>query len=107
MFGVGVRRMVMVVAIPMAVIPMAVGDRNSVRLAGACALSFAQCAALRQTFHVVVMAFLGTPDILFKAEHLGSVFAEGAIHRGIASQHLLHPLHKRVDHLGMVTQIAS
>ena len=52
------------------------GNRYAVGLAIPCALQFAECAALRESFHVVVVAFLRKPDVLFEAQHLSSVLAK-------------------------------
>ena len=56
---------------------------------------------------MVVVAVLGCAHLRFKAEHLGPVFAQRAIHVGIAAQHLLHPLHKGVEHEGVIRQIGG
>ena len=52
------------------------GNRDAVGLAGTRALQFAERAAFRESFHVVVVAFLRTPNVLFEAQHLGAVLAE-------------------------------
>ena len=74
------------------------GDGNTIRLAGPCAFPFAERAALRQPLHVVVVAFLCSAYVLLEAQDLGPVFAEGAIHGGVAAEHLLHPLLEGVHH---------
>ena len=57
------------------VMVMFMGDRITIRLAGPCALPYAERAALRKSFHVVVVTFLRAAHVLFKAQHLGPVFA--------------------------------
>ena len=74
------------------------GNRDAVGLAGTRALQFAELAAFRKAFHVVVMAFLGTSNVLFEAQHLGAVLAERAVHGGVPPQHLLDPFLEGVHH---------
>ena len=64
---------VMVVMV-MAVVMLTGG--HTIGLTGTRALAFAQCAALLQPLHVVVMAFLDPTDVLFEAQHLGSILAK-------------------------------
>ena len=104
----GVRRMVMAVVIPVAVVVdvvMAVAwrDRNAIWLAGARAFAVTQGAALCEPLHVMVMTFLSPPDVLFKAEHLGAVLAERAVHGRIASKNLVHPFAERIHHERVVS----
>ena len=74
MVGVGIRRVgVMPVPVNMRVL---MEGGNSFRLAGACAFEFTEGAAFRQTFHMVMMAFLNASDVLLETQHLGSVFAQ-------------------------------
>ena len=56
--------------------PVVMGNRDAVGLAGTRALQFAERAAFRKSLHVVVVAFLGTSHVLFEAQHLGAVLAE-------------------------------
>ena len=98
--------MVMAVVLAMAVI-LAVAvvwrDRNAIRLAGAGAFALTQGAALCEPLHVMVMTFLSPSDVLLKAEHLGAVFAERAVHGRIASENLVHPLAEGVHHKRVVS----
>jgi hypothetical protein len=101
MFSVGIGgvvmlviRLAMLMAVSMAMSPR----RDSIRLASACAFEFAERAALSQSLDVMVVTFLGPSYILFKAQHLSSVLAEGAIHCGVSTEHLLHPLSECVHH---------
>lgn len=55
----------------------------------------------------MVVTLLGASHIVFKAQHLGSVLAEGAIHGGVSSQHFVHPLPERIHHQGMLAEIAG
>ena len=80
---------------------------HAVGLAGASALQFTEGAAFGQAFHVVMMAFLHASDVLFEPEHLGSVLAQGTVHRGIASQHVLNPFAEGVHHQRMVSQVSG
>ena len=101
MLSVGVRGMVMLVIrfnMGMAVFMAMSPRRDSIGLAGPCAFQLAERAAFSQSLQVVVVTLLGPSHILFKAQHLGSVLAEGAIHGGVSSQHLLHPLSECVHH---------
>ena len=70
----GVDRVVMgvVVAVPMA----AMGQRNTIGLAGPGAFVFAELAGLIEPLHVVVMAVLRRANLRFKAQHLLAVFAQ-------------------------------
>ena len=45
-------------------------NRDAVGLAGTRALQFAERAAFRKAFHVVVMAFLGTSNVLLSLIHI-------------------------------------
>ena len=92
--------MAMAVVIPMAV---AWRDRNAIRLAGAGAFALTQGAALCEPLHVMVMTFLSPPDVLLKAEHLGAVLAERAVHGRIASKNLVHPFAERIHHEWVVS----
>ena len=83
------------------------GDGNTIRLAGPRAFPLAERAALRQPLHVVMVAFLGSANVLLEAQHLGPVFAEGAIHGGVAAQHLLHPFLEGVHHQRVLPEIAG
>ena len=81
MVGVGVRGVVMVMAViwPMAVVRRVVvvmGNRDAVGLAGPGALQFAERAAFRESLHMVVVAFLRSSNVLLEAQHLGAVLAE-------------------------------
>ena len=49
---------------------------NPLRLTGARTFEFAEGAAFRQTFHVVVMTFLNATDVLLETKDLGSVLAQ-------------------------------
>ena len=96
MLSVGVGGMVMPVLVP---VIMAVSlKRDTIGLAGPSAFPLAERAAFSQSLHVMVVTLLGPSHILFKAQHLGSVLAEGAIHCGISTEHLIHPLSERVHH---------
>ena len=83
------------------------GDGNTIRLAGPRAFPLAERAALRQPLHVVMVAFLSSANVLLEAQHLGPVFAEGAIHGGVAPEHLLHPLLEGVHHQRVLPEIAG
>ena len=72
--------------------------RNTVRLADPRAFPLAECAAFSESLHVMVVALLGSSNILFKAQNLGSVFAERAIHCRVSSEHFVHPLSECVHH---------
>ena len=80
----------------MAVVPER--DRDAIGLTSPGALVLAQGAGLNQALHVVVMALLGGAHLGFKAEHLGAVFAKGAVHLRLTAHHLLHPLQESADH---------
>ena len=56
---------------------------------------------------MVVMALLRQSHLVFKTEHLGAVLAERAVHRRFSTDHFLHPLHKGVEHQGVIPQILS
>ena len=95
--GMGIRGVMVVMAVlrPVAVV---MGNRDAVGLASPCAFPFAERAAFRDSFHVVVVAFLRASNVLFEAQHLGSVLAERAVHGSVASQHFLDPLFEGVHH---------
>ena len=94
-----------VIVLPVVVGPVIVVALDRIGLTHAGAFPFTERAALRQTLHMVMVAFLGPAHILFKAEHLGPVFTERTIHCGVAAQHLLHPFAERVDHFWVITQV--
>ena len=96
MLSVGVGGMVM--PVPVLVLMAVSLKRDTIGLASPRAFPLAERAALGQSFHVMVVTLLGPSHILFKAQHLGSVLAEGAIHCGISTEHLVHPLSERVHH---------
>ena len=98
MLSVGVRGMVMPVPLLVPVIMAVILKRDTIGLAGPRAFQLAERAALGQSLHVMVVTLLGPSHILFKAQHLGSVLAEGAIHCGISTEHLVHPLSECVHH---------
>ena len=56
---------------------------------------------------MVVVALLRRPHLGFKAQHLGAVFAQGAVHLRLTAHHLLHPLQEGVDHQGVVAQVGG
>jgi hypothetical protein len=72
--------------------------RNTIRLADPRAFPLAECAAFSESLHVMVVALLGPSHILFKAQNLGSVLAERAIHCRVSSEHFVHPLSECVHH---------
>lgn len=81
MVGMGVRRMGVAVikAVVMGeAVVMGVAVRNgaSVRLAGSGAFPLAEGAAFLNSFDVMVVTFLGSPDVLLEPQNLGAVFAE-------------------------------
>ena len=98
MLSVGVGGMVMPVLMLMLVLMAVSLKRDTIGLASPRAFPLAERAALGQSLHVMVVTLLGPTHILFKAQHLGSVLAEGAIHCGISTEHLVHPLSERVHH---------
>ena len=89
-----------VVAVPMGVIVAGAAhwNRHAIGLAGTGALALTEVTAVGEPFNVVMVAVLGRPNLSLKAQHLGSVFAERAIHVGVTAHHLRHPLHKGVQH---------
>ena len=89
------------------IVMVLMGDGNTIRLAGPRAFPLAERAALRQPLHVVMVAFLSSANVLLEAQHLGPVFAEGAIHGCVAPEHLLHPLLESVHHQRVLPQIAG
>ena len=110
MLSVGVRGMVMLVirfTMGMAVFMAMSSRRDSIGLAGPRAFPLAERAALRQPLHVVMVAFLSSANVLLEAQHLGPVFAEGAIHGGVAPEHLLHSLLEGVHHQRVLPEIAG
>jgi hypothetical protein len=54
---------------------MAEGNRHAIGLTGTGAFALAEGATLGESFHVVVVAVLGSPHLHLKAKHLGPVFA--------------------------------
>ena len=101
MFSVGIGGVVMLVirlTVLMAVCMAMSPRRDTIGLAGSCAFQLAERAAFSQSLDVMVVTFLGPSYILFKAQHLSSVLAEGAIHCGISTEHLVHPLSEGVHH---------
>ena len=96
MLSVGVGGMVM--PVPVLVLMAVSLKRDTIGLASPRAFPLAERAALGQSLHVMVVTLLGPSHILFKAQHLGSVLAEGAIHCGISTEHLVHPLSEGVHH---------
>ena len=103
--GVGGVMVVLLASVIVMVVLM--GDGNTIRLAGPCALPLAQRAALGQPLNVVVVAFLSAANVLFEAQHLSPVLAQGAVHGGVASQNVLHPLLERVHHQRVLAEVAG
>ena len=89
----------------MGVLVVSQGNRHAVGLAGAGAFALAQVTAVGQAFDVVVMAVLGGAHLALKTQHLGPVLAKRAVHGRLACDHLVHPLDKGLDHLGLVPQV--
>ena len=56
-------------------------------------------------FNMVVVAFLGQANFIFKAQHLRPVFTHRTIHIVIAGQDFAYPISKSRDHLIMVIEI--
>ena len=96
-------RFTMFMAMNMAVFMAVSLKRNTIRLADSRAFPFAECAAFSESLHVMVVALLGSSNILFKAQNLGSVLAERAIHCRVSSEHFVHPLSKCVHHHRVLT----
>ena len=100
--------MAMPVAMGMLVAVLVVmGGSHAVGLAGTGALQFTESAALGQAFNMVMVAFLNASDVLFEPQHLGSVLAQGAVHRGVTSQHVLNAFPEGIDHQRMVSQVSG
>jgi asparagine N-glycosylation enzyme membrane subunit Stt3 len=100
------------VVMAMTVVPVAVvmppeGNGNAIGLACTGAFALAEIAAIREPLHMVVMALLRQSHLVFKTEHLGAVLAERAVHRRFSADHFLHPLHKGVEHQGVIPQVLS
>ena len=95
------------VIVVVVVVVVLMGDGSTIRLAGPCALPFAERAAFRQPLNVVVVAFLGAAHVLFEAQHLSPVLAQGAVHGGVASQNVLHPLLESVHHQRVLAEVAG
>ena len=98
--GVMVRmvRFTMLMAVLMAMFMAVSLKRNTIGLADPSAFPLAECAAFSESLHVMVVALLGPSHILFKAQNLGSVLAERAIHCCVSSEHFVHPLSECVHH---------
>ena len=75
-------------------------ERNgdAIRLTSTGALALAKVTTIRQALHMVMVAFLRKPNLILKAEHLGSVLTEGAIHGRFTAQHLFNALDKGVEY---------
>ena len=56
--------------------------------------------------HVVVMALLRRADRFGVADDPRAVFAQLAVHLGLAGGEFVDPVDKRIDHPGMVAQVA-
>ena len=83
------------------------GDGDAIGLTGAGAFVLAEGAALDQALHVVVVALLRRSHLGLKAQHLGAVFAEGAVHLRLTTHHLHHPLAEGLDHQRVIAQIGG
>mgnify|MGYP004157728671 CR=1 FL=1 len=82
-------------------------NRDAIGLTSSCALALTQFTAIRQALHMVVVALLGKPNLILKAEHLGSVLAKRAIHGRFTAQHLFNALDKGVEHQGVIAEIGG
>ncbi|EAU73994.1 hypothetical protein RS9916_30842 [Synechococcus sp. RS9916] len=84
-------------------------ERNgdAIRLTSTGALALAQVTTIRQALHMVMVAFLRKPNLILKAEHLGSVLTEGAIHGRFTAQHLFNALDKGVEYQGVIAEIGG
>ncbi len=111
--GIGIVGWLVKLEIPMGLLLVGTGccarprEWDSIGLAGPGAFRFAELTAFDQALDVVMVAVLGSPHLLFEAEHLGPVFAEGAVHVGVAAQHLRHPLLERIQDQAVISQIGS
>ena len=89
--------MVMVMSVPM---PM------PVRMAMCPTLLMLRHIAGADPFHMMVMTFLGQPDLRLKAQHLLTIFAELAVHIVALAQNIQSPLGESVEHKRMIIEIA-
>ena len=58
-------------------------------------------------FHMVVVAFLRCADLMFKAQNLGTVFADGTVIWGSFADLLGDAFGEGFDHFIMVIQISG
>ena len=73
-------------------------NRHAIGLAGTGALALTEITAVGEPLNVVMVAVLRRPNLSLKAQHLGPVFAQRAVHVRVTEHHLRHPLHKGVQH---------
>lgn len=59
------------------------------------------------TLHMMMMTFLFHADFVFKSQNLCSIFAHLAIHIVGAFENLMNPIHKSLDDIILVVEIAS
>lgn len=57
------------------------------------------------TLHVMMVALLREPDLIFETKHLGAILAATAIHCRVAGEYLLGPLLEGFDQQRMVIEI--
>ena len=55
----------------------------------------------------MVVAELRCPHLRLKAQHLGPVLAERAVHLSFTAHHIHHPFYKGVDYQWVVIEIAG
>lgn len=100
--------MAVLVAVFVAVGLLGSGDRHlPILLTGAGAFALTQAAAIGEAFHMVVMAVLGRSDLSLKPKHLGTVFAERAVHVRVTTEHIEHPFSEGGEHEGVIAQIGG
>ncbi len=85
--GVG---LVMIMTVIMIVIMVVMG----VRMSGA--------VMMQDAFHMMMMAALRQSDFRLEAQDLSAVFAQAAVHGGVAGKDLANALNEGVDHQRMV-----
>ena len=87
--------MMLVMVVMVVMVVMMRGRKARLVLAGAGAGAVAQAAAAADALDMMVMAHLRRSHLGFEAEHLGAVFAEPAVHVGVAGEYLRDAVARR------------
>ena len=109
MIGVGMGRMVMIMAMPVVMPATLCVMMNMIMIMalGVCVIIRLLILTGTDALHMMMMAHLRQSLMGFEPEHLFPVFAELAVHVVVADENAPHPIFECPDDLGVVVQVTS